>query len=73
MSIYKTAVTKPISTLMVFIGVIVLGLYSLSRIPIDLYPEINPPFLSVMTAYPGANAYEIETNITKRQIGRAHV
>ena len=66
MSIYKTAVTKPISTLMVFIGVIVLGLYSLSRIPIDLYPEINPPFLSVMTAYPGANAYEIETNITKR-------
>ncbi len=65
MSIYKTAVNKPISTLMVFVGVIVLGLYSLSRIPIDLYPEINPPFLTVMTTYPGANAYEIETNVTK--------
>lgn len=65
MSIYKTAVNKPISTLMVFVGVIVMGLYSLMNIPIDLYPEINPPFVTVMTAYPGANAYDIETNITK--------
>ncbi len=65
MSIYKTAVNKPISTLMVFIGVVVMGLYSLTNIPIDLYPEINPPYVSVMTTYPGANAYEIETNITK--------
>jgi hydrophobic/amphiphilic exporter-1 (mainly G- bacteria), HAE1 family len=65
MSIYKKAVNKPISTLMVFAGLVVMGLYSLINIPIDLYPEINPPFVSVMTTYPGANAYEIETNITK--------
>ncbi len=65
MSIYKTAVNKPITTMMVFVGIIVLGLYSLTRIPIDLYPEVEPPFLTVMTTYPGANAYEIETNITK--------
>lgn len=65
MSIYKTAVTKPISTMMVFVGVIVFGLYSLSYLPIDLYPEIEPPFVSVMTTYPGANANEIETNVTK--------
>ena len=42
-----------------------MGLYSLTNIPVDLYPEINPPFITVMTTYPGANAYEIETNITK--------
>lgn len=66
MSIYKTAVNKPISTFMVFTAVIVMGFYSLSRIPIDLYPEIDPPFLSVMTTYSGANAADIETNITKR-------
>jgi len=65
MSIYKTAVNKPVSTLMVFVGIVVMGLYSLTNIPVDLYPEINPPFISVMTTYPGANAYEIETNITK--------
>lgn len=66
MSIYKTAVNKPISTFMIFTVVIVMGLYSLSRIPVDLYPEIDPPFLSVMTTYAGANAADIETNITKK-------
>jgi HAE1 family hydrophobic/amphiphilic exporter-1 len=66
MSIYKTAVNKPISTFMVFTAVIVMGIYSFIKIPIDLYPEIDPPFLSVMTSYAGASAADIETNITKR-------
>lgn len=66
MSIYKTAVNKPVSTFMVFTAVIVMGIYSLINIPIDLYPEIDPPFLSVMTTYSGASAADIETNITKR-------
>lgn len=65
MSIYKTAVNKPISTFMVFTAVIVMGIYALINIPVDLYLEIDPPFLSVMTTYSGASAAEIETNITK--------
>ncbi|HZJ73521.1 MAG TPA: efflux RND transporter permease subunit, partial [Perlabentimonas sp.] len=35
------------------------------RLPIDLFPELEPPFISVMTAYPGASASEIETNVTR--------
>jgi HAE1 family hydrophobic/amphiphilic exporter-1 len=65
MSIYKSAVQKPITTAMVFVAVIVLGLYSASQLPIDLYPEIEPPYISVMTMYPGASAADIEVNITK--------
>lgn len=65
MSIYKSAVNKPISTMMVFVAVVVLGIYSLVQIPIDLYPEMDPPFISVMTTYPGANASDIENNITR--------
>ncbi len=65
MSIYGTAVKKPISTIMIFAAVIVFGLYSLRSLPIDLYPEIDPPYVTVMTTYVGANAEEIETNITK--------
>lgn len=65
MSIYKQAVNKPITTLMIFAAVIVMGIYALTRIPVDLYPEINPPFISVLTTYPGANALDVETNITK--------
>lgn len=64
MSIYKNAVNKPITTIMIFIAVVVLGIYSLINIPIDLYPEITPPYISVMTTYAGANASDIETNVT---------
>ncbi len=65
MSIYKTAIQKPITTGLVFVAVIVLGLFSLSRLPIDQLPEMDPPYISVMTTYPGANASEIETNVSK--------
>lgn len=66
MSIYKSAVNKPITTIMVFVAIIVLGLFSLSRLPIDLYPEINPPYISVMTTYSGANSQDVELNVTRR-------
>jgi len=51
---------------MIFTAVVVMGLFSLFQSPIDLFPEIDPPFLSVMTTYPGASAADIETNITKQ-------
>ncbi len=66
MSIYKTSVNKPITTLMIFMAIIVAGIYSLINIPVDLYPELEPPFISVMTTYAGANAADIETNVTKQ-------
>ena len=65
MAIYKTAINKPITTGLVFVAVIVLGLFSLMRLPIDQMPEMDPPYVTVMTTYAGANASDIETNITK--------
>lgn len=65
MSIYGQAVKRPITTIMIFIGLIVLGIYSLMRLPVDLYPEVEAPFMSVMTTYSGANASDIETNVTR--------
>ena len=41
MSIYSTAVKRPISTLVIFIAVLVMGGFSLRYLPIDLYPEIS--------------------------------
>lgn len=65
MSIYKSAVNRPVTTLMLFTAIIVMGIYSIVQLPIDFYPEIEPPFISIMTTYPGANASDIETNITR--------
>ena len=65
MSIYKSAIEKPVTTALIFVAVIVIGLFSLSRLPIDQFPEMDPPFITVMTTYAGASASEIETNVTK--------
>ena len=65
MKIYEASVRKPITTLLVFVAVILFGLYSLTRLPIDMLPEIDPPYISVVTFYPGASAEDIETNVTK--------
>ncbi len=50
---------------MLFTALVVFGLYSLTRLPVDLYPELELPAITVMTLYPGANAGDIETNVTK--------
>ena len=65
MAIYKTAIERPITAGLIFVAVIVLGLFSLTRLPIDQMPEMDPPYVTVMTTYAGANASDIETNITK--------
>ena len=65
MSIYNTAVNKPISTLMVFLAIIVLGVASYIQLPVDQYPKMDPPYITVMATYPGANAADIEENVTK--------
>ena len=65
MSIYKSAVNRPVTTLMLFAAVVVLGIYSMIKLPIDFYPEIEVPYISVMTTYSGASASDIETNVTR--------
>ncbi len=65
MSIYKTAINKPITTILVFVGVLVMGIFSYMKLPVDQFPEFDAPFVSVMTTYPGANASEIENNVTR--------
>ncbi|MDR1679903.1 MAG: efflux RND transporter permease subunit [Prevotellaceae bacterium] len=65
MSIYKTSINKPVTTILIFVGVIILGLFSYQKLPIDMYPEIEAPYVSVMTVYAGSNGSEIETNVTK--------
>ncbi len=66
MSIYSTSVKKPISTIMIFIGVVILGIYSYFQLPVDFFPKMDPPMISVFTFYPGANAEDVEQNITKK-------
>jgi HAE1 family hydrophobic/amphiphilic exporter-1 len=65
MSIYGSAVKRPITTIMIFVGLMVMGIYSLNKLPIDFYPDIDFPAISVMTTYSGASAADIEANVTR--------
>jgi len=65
MSLYGTAVRKPVSTALVFVAIVIFGLFSLSRLSVDLLPEIETNTIMVMTAYPGASASDIEMNVSK--------
>ncbi|MCH5234373.1 MAG: efflux RND transporter permease subunit [Muribaculaceae bacterium] len=64
-SIYASAVKRPIMTTLCFVTVIILGLFSLFKLPIDLYPDIDTNTIMVITMYPGASAEDIEQNVTK--------
>ena len=65
MSLYEGAVKKPIMTSLCFLAVVIFGLFSFSKLPIDLYPDIDTNTIMVMTAYPGASASDIENNVTR--------
>lgn len=65
MSIYGNAVKRPITTIMIFVALLVMGIYSLNKLPIDFYPDIDFPAISVITTYSGASAADIETNVTR--------
>ena len=65
MSLYSSAVKRPVMTSLCFVAVIILGLFSYSKLPIDLYPDIDTNTIMVMTYYNGASASDIEQNVSR--------
>lgn len=65
MSIYGSAVKNPVSTIMVFVAIIVFGVYSFIKLPVDFYPEMEYPAIMVFTTYTGANAADVERNVSE--------
>ncbi len=65
MSLYSSSVKRPVTTILIFVAVIIIGLFSLQKLPIDLYPDIDTNTIMVMTSYAGASAQDIEQNVTR--------
>ncbi len=65
MNIYKTSVNNPITTIILFVAIMIFGGVSLSRLGIDLFPDIESNSMMVMTTYAGASAEDIENNVTR--------
>lgn len=65
MSLYSGAVKRPVMTSLCFVAVLIIGLFSLAKLPIDLFPDIETNTIMVMTTYQGASAEDIEQNVTR--------
>jgi HAE1 family hydrophobic/amphiphilic exporter-1 len=65
MNISKLSVNRPVTIIMVFLGIILLGVISWSKLPQELFPSITYPQITVVTSYENAAPEEIESLITK--------
>jgi HAE1 family hydrophobic/amphiphilic exporter-1 len=65
MNLIRAAVSRPIFTSMAILIVLVLGIFSLSFIPVDLMPELTFPVITVRTTYENASPSDVEEQITK--------
>src|SRR3990172_160496 len=60
------AIRRPVFTSMMMVALIVLGLFSLRRLPIDQFPDVDIPVVVVQTVYPGASPETVEREVTRR-------
>ena len=63
MSIYRSAVNKPVTTFLIYLALAILGVFSLVQLPIDNFPDIESNVLMVMSSYPGASAETVANNV----------
>lgn len=66
MQIFESIIKRPVTVIMCMLIVVVLGLFSLMRVPVDLFPNLNIPVAVVSTNYVGAGPLEVENLVTRR-------
>ena len=62
---YRFFINRPVTTWMLMIAFVVLGYYSYKNIPVDRLPDVDFPVVSIVTSYPGANPYTVDTTVTR--------
>jgi HAE1 family hydrophobic/amphiphilic exporter-1 len=65
MKLPEISVRRPVTTVMVFAAITLLGCVAFFKLNLDLLPDIEPPAVSVITPYPGASATDVESEVTK--------
>lgn len=62
--IVRGALAQPLLVLLLTLTLVAVGIWSLTRLPVDAYPDISPPMVEVVTQWPGHAAEEVERLIT---------
>jgi HAE1 family hydrophobic/amphiphilic exporter-1 len=66
MWISDTSIKRPVFASMVILSFMVLGVVSMGRLGIDLFPEVNFPFINIGVVFPGAAPEEVESLVTQK-------
>jgi len=65
MKITDTAIRRPVTTILVSLVLILFGVVGVSRMPVDIFPQVTLPAVVVVTTYPGAGPLEVESEVTR--------
>lgn len=65
MKLPEISVRRPVTTVMFFAAITLLGCVAFFKLNLDMLPDIEPPAVSVITPYPGASATDVESEVTK--------
>jgi len=60
------SIKKPVLATMLILALVVLGAFSLNRLAIDLWPNVDLPFVAIQTYYSGASPEAVEREVTKK-------
>lgn len=70
MTISERCVNKPTTTFLVFLMSVLLGIYCVFKLPVDMYPDMDLPYMIVITTYSGAGPEEVEQSVTRTLEGQ---
>ncbi|GAB4323524.1 MAG: hypothetical protein Kow0074_15850 [Candidatus Zixiibacteriota bacterium] len=66
MILADTSIKRPVFTIMVVVAMLVLGSFAYNRMAVDLFPDVDFPFIVVTTVYPGAGPEAVESEVTDK-------
>jgi HAE1 family hydrophobic/amphiphilic exporter-1 len=65
MTLAELSLRRPVTAVMFFVSMVVIGLIASFRLPLEKFPEVNVPFLMINFPYPGSTPQEVERSITR--------
>jgi HAE1 family hydrophobic/amphiphilic exporter-1 len=65
MSVAELSIKRPVTTIMFFVSLLVIGLIAAIRLPLEAFPEVSPPFVFVSLPYAGSTPEEVERTVLR--------
>ena len=65
MSVAEFSIRRPVTTVMFFVSLFVIGLIAAFRLPLEAFPEVSPPFIFVQLPYTGSTPEEVERTVLR--------